>query len=63
MPLDSGDDFYTPCEPIARIWHKGNDPIGRRSIIVVDVHLPDSHAISLLSGYLTAPLTESAVTV
>ena len=41
MLLESGDDFCAACEPIARIWHKGNDPIGRRpvAVIVVDVDL------------------------
>ena len=41
MPLELGNGFCTPCEPSARIWHKGNDPIGRRSIaiILVDVDL------------------------
>ena len=49
MLLQLSDDFCTACEPIARIWHKGNDPIGHRPIaIVVDVHLPKVHAISLV---------------
>jgi hypothetical protein len=41
MPLEFGNDFCTPCEPIARIWHKGNDPIERGpiAVIVVDVDL------------------------
>ena len=37
MPLEFGNDFRTPCEPIARIWHEGNDPIGRRSVAIVEV--------------------------
>ena len=44
MPLEFGNDFCLPCEPIARIWHKGNDPIRRRTIAVVgaaDVDLPE----------------------
>ena len=47
-----GDDFCTAREPIARIWHKGNDTIGRRpiSVVVVDLYQPDIHAISLLGG-------------
>ena len=52
MPLMFGNDFCTPCEPIAWIWHKGNNPIGRRPISivdVVDVDLPEIHAVSLLS--------------
>ena len=65
MSLKFGNDFCTPCEPIAWIWHKGNDPIGHRPIAVVDVvdvDLPEILAISLLvlSGYLTVPLTVSA---
>ena len=64
MPLEFGNDFCTPCEPIAGIWHKGNDPIGHRpiAVLVVDVDLPEILAISLLvlSGYLTVPLTVSA---
>ena len=53
MPLESGDDLYTPCEPIARIWHKGNDPIGRRPIAVLDVvdlHPPEIHKSACLIG-------------
>ena len=56
MPLEFGNNFCTPCEPITRIWHKGNDLVGRRPIAVVDevdVDLPEIHAISLLSRYLT----------
>ena len=49
MLLKFGDDFRTACEPIARIWHKGNDPIRHRPIaIIVDLHLPEIHAISLV---------------
>ena len=61
MALQFGDGFCTPCEPIARIWHKGNNPIGRRPIAVVDVDLPEIHAISLLSRYVAVPLTVLAV--
>ena len=60
MPLEFGNDFCAACEPIARIWHKGNDPIGRRSFVVVDMDLPEIHAISLQSKYLTVSLTVSA---
>ena len=66
MPLKFGNDFCTPCEAIAWIWHKGNNPIGRRPIgivnvvDVVDVDLSEIHAVSLLSRYLTVPLTLSA---
>jgi len=49
MLLKFGDDFCAACEPIARIWHKGNDPIGCHPIaIIVDVHLLEIHAISLV---------------
>ena len=49
MPLEFSNDFCATCEPIARIWHKGNGPTGRRPIaIIVDVHLPEIHAISLV---------------
>ena len=61
MALEFGNGFCTPCEPIARIWHKGNNPIGRRPISVVDVDLPEIHVISLLSRYVTVPLTVLAV--
>ena len=44
-----GDDFCTPCEPTAWIWHKGNDPTERRPIVVVDVADVNLHAIGLLS--------------
>ena len=50
MVLKFSDNFCTACEPIARSRHKGNDPIRRRPAItvVVDVHLPVGHAISLI---------------
>ena len=51
MPLEFGNDFCAACEPIARIWHKGNDPIGCRPvaiIVVVDVHLLEIDTISLV---------------
>ena len=60
MSLEFGNDFRTSGEPIARIWRKGNDPVGRRPIAVVDLHLPEIHAISLLSTYLTVSLTALA---
>ena len=41
MVLEFGDDFCPPCEPIARIWHKGNDPIGHRPIATVDIDLQE----------------------
>ena len=41
MALELGDDFCPPCEPIARIWHKGNDPIRRRLIATVDIYLQE----------------------
>ena len=56
MPLKFGNDFCTPCEPIAWIGHKGNNPIGHRPIgvvdvvDVVDVDLSEIHAVSLLSS-------------
>ena len=61
MALEFGNGFCTPCEPIARIWHKWNNPIGRRPIAVVDVDLSEIHAISLLSRYVAVPLTVLAV--
>ena len=36
-----GDDFCAACEAIAQVWHEGNDPIERRPIAIVDVHLPE----------------------
>ena len=62
MLLEFGEHFCAPCEPIAGVWHEGNDPIGRLPIAVVnvvDVHLPEIHLISLLDGYLAVPLTVS----
>ena len=43
MCLEFGDDFCAACEPTARIWHEGHDPVGRRpiAIIVVDVDLQE----------------------
>ena len=34
MLLEFRDDFCTPCEPSAWIWHYVNDPIGRCPIAV-----------------------------
>ena len=48
MLLKFGNDFCTACETVAWIWHKGNDPIERRPIVVVDMYLPVIHAISLI---------------
>ena len=44
MLLEFGDDFCAAREPVAWIWHKGNDPIARRpiAIIVVDVDLQET---------------------
>ena len=64
MPHEFGNDFCTPCEPIAGVWHKGNDTIGCCLIAivdVVDVHLPEIDTISLLGEDLALPLTVSAV--
>ena len=61
MALEFGDGFCTPCEPNARIWHKGHNAIGRRPIAVVDVDLSEIHAISLLSRFVAVPLTVLAV--
>ena len=61
MALQFGDGFCTPCEPNARIWHKGNNPIGRRLIAVVDVDLSEIQTVSLLSRYVAVPLTVLAV--
>ena len=64
MPLEFSDDFCTPREPIAGVWHEGNGPIGCCPIAivdVVDVHLPEIRAISLLGRYPTVPHTVSAV--
>ena len=37
MLFEFGNDFGPPSETIAGVWHKGNDPIGRHPIVVVDV--------------------------
>ena len=58
MALEFGNDFCAACEPIAWIWHKGNDPIGRRPIAIIDVHLLEIHTISLIHWniYMTTML-------
>ena len=58
MPLEFGNNFCSASEPIAWVWHKGNDPIGHRPIAiiaVVDVHLPEIHAFRL-NMYMTTIL-------
>ena len=67
MPLEFGDDFCAACETIAGIWLKGNDPLRCHliaRIAVVDVHLPDIHAISLdhLNIHKTILLTVLVIT-
>ena len=55
MALQFGNDFCPPCEPIALVWHEGDDPIDRRPIAVVDivdVHLPHVHSVSLVHWYV-----------
>ena len=49
MLLEFRDDFCAPCEPIAGVWHEGNDSIGRHPIAVidvVDVYLREIHLIN-----------------
>ena len=51
LALELGDDIGPPCEPIAWIWHKGNDPIRFCSIAitaVVHLDLREIHAIILV---------------
>ena len=60
MCLEFGNNFRAACEPIARNWHKRNDPIQGRPMIVVDADLQEIRAISLFGEYLPAPLTVSA---
>ena len=55
MALQFGNDFCSPCEPIAWVWREGDDPIERRPISVVDVvdlHPPHVHSISLVHSYI-----------
>ena len=50
MSLEFSNNFCAACEPVAWIWHKGNDAIGRHPIaiiVVVDVHLPEIHTTRL----------------
>ena len=49
MPLEFGNDFCTPCEPRARVWHKGNGPRCPIAVIVVDVDL--QHIIHLTDTF------------
>ena len=60
MPLELGDGVCAACEPVARIWHKGNDPVGRHpiAITVVDVKLqeiatPSASLLDIWSKYFT----------
>ena len=64
MALEFGYDLCAAYEPIARIWYKGNDTIKCRPIAIIDVHLPEIHAISLVHRniyVITILLTELAV--
>ena len=66
MPLEFGDDLCAACEPIARIWHKGNDAVRCRLIAIIDVHLPEIHAISSVDRHIyiiTILLTELSMNV
>ena len=51
MALEFTDDICPPYEPIAWIWHKGNDPIRDCSIAitaVVHLDLREINAIILV---------------
>jgi hypothetical protein len=55
MPLEFGNDFCPPCEPIACVWCQGDDPIGHCPIAILDVvevHLPEIHTISSVRSYI-----------
>jgi hypothetical protein len=52
MSLEFGNDFCTPCEPSARVWHKGNDPIGRRPIAIIVVDDLQQIQPHQLDGYI-----------
>ena len=60
MCLEFGDDFCPPCEPIARIWHKRNDPIGRRPIAVVDLQEVQRHQLAGRESNCSAHSVERA---
>ena len=54
MPLQFGNNFCPACEPIARVWREGDDPIEHRPtavVDVVDVHLPEVRTISSVHQY------------
>ena len=64
IPLEFGDIFCLPCEPIAWIWHEGNDAIRCHPTAIIDVHLPEIHDISLVRQnfyIITIALTELAL--
>ena len=55
MPLQFGNDFCPPCEPIAWVWREGDDPVRHRPIAVVnvvDVNLPEIRTISFAHWYI-----------
>ena len=59
MPLEFGNDICTPCEPSARIWHNGNDPIGRRPIaMIVDDLQPIQHHQPTINDTLSKGVAE-----
>jgi len=66
MILKFSNDFCTACKPIAWIWHKGNDPIGCcpvAIIVVVDVHLPEIHAMFNSPEHLTITILLTVLAV
>ena len=64
MPLELSNDFRAACEPIARIWHKGNDPIGHRPIAIIvvdDLREIQRHQLASFSKWHSAHFIECAV--
>ena len=60
MALEFGEDFRTPCEPSARIWHEGNGPIRRRPIVIIvvdDLQQIPSHQLAQRIPLVSIQLT------
>ena len=55
MTLEFHNDFCPACEPSARVWCKGYDPVRHRPIAVVgvvDEHLREIRTISFVHWHI-----------
>ena len=60
MALEFGNDFCTPSESSARVWHEGNDPFRCRPVVIIvvdDLQQIQSHQLARRLPLVNIPLT------